>query len=245
MNSVMKTEYETTYDIMEKVIALGDLSKLNAKERLEYYSKICSTLGLNPLTRPFEFIKFDGKLTLYSRKDCSEQLRAKRRISIYKIETKIENELFIYTAYARAADGQEDVGTGAVSIKGLSGKSLANAVKIAETQAKRRVTLSICGLSFTDESEVPDVPNVTPVDFNHETGELVDYKDFKKLPTLAGQEQVRAKLVNDVLIAATIEELHEAYKKAWLAHAGNSSIMQDITDIKDKRKIELEGATHE
>jgi len=47
--------------------------------------------------------------------------------------------------------------TGAVDIKGLTGKNLANAFMKAETKAKRRVTLSICGLGFLDESEVEDM----------------------------------------------------------------------------------------
>jgi len=45
-----------------------------------------------------------------------------------------------------------------VSIKGLTGDSLCNAMMKSVTKAKRRVTLSICGLGLLDETEVDSVP---------------------------------------------------------------------------------------
>ena len=49
--------------LLEKVVIEGDLEKLSATERMEYYEKVCDSLGLNPLTRPFDYIKLSGKLT--------------------------------------------------------------------------------------------------------------------------------------------------------------------------------------
>jgi hypothetical protein len=43
-------------------------------------------------------------------------------------------------------------------MRGLAGEAYANAIKRAVTQAKRRVTLSICGLGMLDETEVDSVP---------------------------------------------------------------------------------------
>jgi hypothetical protein len=60
-------------------------------------------------------------------------------------------------------DGRTDEATGAVSLAGLSGTNLANSLMRAETKAKRRVTLSICGLGWLDESEVDSVPVARPV----------------------------------------------------------------------------------
>jgi hypothetical protein len=40
--------------IMERVIAAGDLAKLSAADRNTFYLQTCHSLGLNPLTRPFE-----------------------------------------------------------------------------------------------------------------------------------------------------------------------------------------------
>ena len=45
---------------------------------------------------------------------------------------------------------------GAVNINGLKGEALANAMMKAETKAKRRATLSLCGLGLMDELEVSD-----------------------------------------------------------------------------------------
>jgi methionine-rich copper-binding protein CopC len=165
---------DTPYELMEKVIAEGDLSKLTSQERVLYYSNMCKSLNLNPLTRPFEYIKLTGKLVLYARKDCTEQLRKNHKVSIIRLENDIKEGVYIVTAHARMPDGQEDIGTGAVTIKGLQGEALANAFLKAETKAKRRVTLSICGLGFTDESEISSIPNAKPVKINFETGEFID-----------------------------------------------------------------------
>jgi hypothetical protein len=51
-----------------------------------------------------------------------------------------------------------DAAKGAVSVQGLKGEALANALMKAETKAKRRATLSICGLGFLDETEIEDIP---------------------------------------------------------------------------------------
>ncbi len=42
----------------------------------------------------------------------------------------------------------------------------------AITKAKRRATLSICGLGLLDESELDGIPEARPLDFNPETGEV-------------------------------------------------------------------------
>ena len=47
--------------------------------------------------------------------------------------------------------------TGAVPIAGLKGEEFANALMKAETKAKRRATLSICGLGVLDETEVETI----------------------------------------------------------------------------------------
>ena len=61
-------------DIVEAVIAKGDLSKLTPGERTQYYVQVCESVGLNPLTKPFEYITLNGKLVLYARKDCTDLL---------------------------------------------------------------------------------------------------------------------------------------------------------------------------
>jgi hypothetical protein len=59
--------------------------------------------------------------------------------------------------------GRTDIARGAVNISGLKGEMLANAMMKAETKAKRRATLSICGLGLLDEVEVETIPGATPL----------------------------------------------------------------------------------
>lgn len=144
--------------IMERVLVVGDLADLTEEERVLYYKSVCKSLGLNPLTRPFAYIVLDGKLTLYARRDCADQLRRLNGISIEIVSKKVVDE--VLTVHVRAMDkyGRMDEDIGAVDLYKLDGKNLANAFMKALTKAKRRVTLSISGLGFADESEVEDIP---------------------------------------------------------------------------------------
>jgi hypothetical protein len=143
---------------LERVVIGGDLSKLSAKQCEEYYSSLCLTLGINPLTQPFEYIFLNGKKTLYAKKNCTDQIRNIRKVSIQITARELHDDVYVVTAKARLPDGREDESTGAVAIGNLKGEARANAMLKAETKAKRRVTLSICGLSMLDDTEVQDIP---------------------------------------------------------------------------------------
>lgn len=144
--------------IIEEVLVMGDLSKLTPEQRNQYYQAVCSSLGLNPLTKPFDFIVLNGKLTMYARKDCTDQLRKLHRVSIRITERSIMDDLMVVTAEATDSTGRTDCSIGAVSIAGLRGESKANALMKAETKARRRVTLAVCGLGILDETEVDSIP---------------------------------------------------------------------------------------
>jgi hypothetical protein len=147
---------------VEALLVSGDLSKLDAEQRVYYYGKTCQSLGLNPLTRPFDYINLNGKLVLYARKDATEQIRKIRGVSIEINETKAVEGVFVVVAKATDRDGRIDSATGAVNIQGLRGDALANAMMKAETKAKRRVTLSIAGLGLLDETELETIPGASP-----------------------------------------------------------------------------------
>ncbi len=148
---------------LASVILDGNLAKLNDTQKVQYMTAVCNSLGLNPLTKPFEFITLNGKLTLYAKRDCTEQLRKIHGVSVTIAARDTVNETFIVTARAQDATGRVDESIGAVSLKGLSGENLANAFMKAETKAKRRVTLSLCGLGMLDETEAEPLGTVTPV----------------------------------------------------------------------------------
>jgi hypothetical protein len=161
-------------DVIESVITAGDLSKLNPVQRVNYYTAVCQSVGLNPLTKPFEYITLNGKMVLYARKDATDQLRDIRKVSVTRLERERIDGVYVVTAYAQAQDGRTDSSMGAVSIEGLKGDSLANALMKAETKAKRRVTLSICGLGMLDETELSTIPDARPANVNVTTGEVID-----------------------------------------------------------------------
>ena len=139
---------------IEQVLIGGDLSALKTDERLNYYNAVCASIGLNPLTKPFAYITLNGKLQLYALKDCTEQLRKIHGVSITQVDPKQIGDLLVVVASAADREGRVDSSTGAVNVKGVTGENLANAMMKCETKAKRRVTLSICGLGMLDETEV-------------------------------------------------------------------------------------------
>jgi hypothetical protein len=145
-------------EIIRSLVLDGDLSKMNQDQKVEYYNRFCYSLGLNPLTQPFQLIKFQGKEKMYATKDCTEQLRKIHGVSITDVTTQQVGDIFVVTAKAKDATGKTDAATGAINIKGLGGENLANALMKGETKAKRRVTLSICGLGMLDESELDTMP---------------------------------------------------------------------------------------
>ncbi len=148
---------------LEQVLIKGDTASLSATERLSYLKSVCESLGLNPLTKPFEFIKLNGKEVMYAKRDATDQLRKVHSISITITDRQKIDDVYVVTAKATSSEeGREDESTGAVNIAGVKGDALANAMMKAETKAKRRVTLSICGLGILDETELETIPTVTP-----------------------------------------------------------------------------------
>ena len=182
---------EHQMSVIERVVMQGDLSKLDPTQRVMYYNKVCESMGLNPYTRPFDYISLNGKLTLYAKKDATEQLRQVKKISITSLEGRMVDDLYIVVAKATTPDGRLDQSTGAVSIANLKGEQKANAIMKAETKAKRRVTLSISGMGWTDESEIESIPHAQRVNVDLETGEVIDIPN-PPIPHLPPQSNLTA-----------------------------------------------------
>jgi len=145
-------------EVMENVLIKGDLSKLNPAERSTYYMEVCKSVGLNPLTKPFEYITLNGKLTLYALRTCTDQLRTIHKVSVVELNETERDGIIVVTAKVRNGEGREDMAKGAVTIGNLKGDALCNAIMKAETKAKRRATLSLCGLGWLDETEIETIP---------------------------------------------------------------------------------------
>jgi hypothetical protein len=187
---------------VETVLVGGDLSKLTPAQRVSYYTAVCKSLGLNQLTRPFDYLVLNGKMVLYARRDATDQLRAIKGISIVITARETISDVYVVTAQA-SEGGRTDESTGAVSIKGLVGDALANAMMKAESKAKRRVTLSIVGLGLSDESEVEAIPGAKKVEVT-ETGEIVEPEFVIPEPEEDVHREVDTK---NILPDATLKEL--------------------------------------
>lgn len=159
----MSTEVTTTgqnrtisAETMELVIGRGNLTALDSKQRVEYLMSVCSSMGLNPLTRPIQLITMDGKTVPYATRDCTDQLRRIHGVDVEIVSREQTEDLYIVTARA-TLNGRRDESIGAVSLANLRNEGIANAIMKCESKAKRRVTLSICGLGFIDGSEVESI----------------------------------------------------------------------------------------
>jgi hypothetical protein len=146
-------------DIMESVLLTGDLAKMTADGRVQYYNAVCKSMGLNPLTQPFSYITLNGKLQLYARRDCADQLRKINGVTLTIVSRQIADDILTVHVRATLPDGRSDEDFGSVAMPAtLKGEARANAELKAVTKAKRRATLSICGLGWLDETEVDDIP---------------------------------------------------------------------------------------
>jgi hypothetical protein len=143
---------------VERVLLHGDLQKLTPSQKVSYYKSVCDSVGLNPLTQPFQYLVLNGKEILYARREATEQLRKLHDVSIEIRAREFVEGTYVVTARASLPSGRVDENIGAVPLEGLRGEVRANAMMKAETKAKRRVTLSICGLGMLDETEVESLP---------------------------------------------------------------------------------------
>lgn len=212
---------------LEHVLIRGNLSLLTPEQKLSHLMNLCESLKLNPLTQPFGYITLQGKEVLYARKDCSEQLRKIHNISITKVEITVTADSIIAEAYA-SNGARTDYDIGVVPIYNLKGDQLANAQMKAVTKAKRRVTLSICGLGLPDESELDTIPNVHVTEVE---------------PTFLTEEEY----IHRLETAESLDELKMTFMDAlkFAKAKKNMAFTQFFSDIKDKRKKELEEVNHE
>jgi hypothetical protein len=167
--------------MIENVLLHGDLSKLTNAQRVSYYQKVCESVGLNPLTKPFDFMYLrkrddDGAwgriLVLYAKATAANQLRSIHGVSISDISVDETNTHFIVKVKGVDKTGRSDMEVGVVKKSDMQG-DFGNAYMKAVTKAKRRLTLSLCGLGMLDETEVTSIPDAAVVEVT-ETGEVTN-----------------------------------------------------------------------
>jgi hypothetical protein len=136
----------------------------------------------------------------------------------------------------------------------LKGDALANALMKAETKAKRRVTLSIAGLGWLDETELETIPQVRPVtapavesgENMHPTADQisslvelarscdVDLLSFgqhmRRLMNLAEETKVTKKFLRESMTAAQFEDAWEHYSAMLKKLVEEEVVTEDVTD---------------
>lgn len=142
---------------VESALVKNDISKLSDVERMAYYNAVCESVNLNPLTKPFAFLSLQGKVVLYATKDCTEQLRKIHGVSTQIVSHGVKDDCYEVHIKAKDKTGREDEDISLIPLGGSKGADLANLKMKAITKAKRRVTLSICGLGVLDVSELETI----------------------------------------------------------------------------------------
>ena len=148
-------------EAVEHALMKNDYGRLSADDKVALYKRVCESLGLNPYTQPFGFYKQrDGSEKMYAQRNCADQLRSIHGVSLVEMREEFKDDIFSVIVTMQAKDGRRDIDRGDVFVAGLKGIDLANARMRAMTKAKRRCTLSLCGLGWLDESEVQDTPQI-------------------------------------------------------------------------------------
>src|ERR1044071_9475726 len=130
---------ESSFDL-EKLVVGGDISQLGPEAKAAYYVKVCESMGLNPITKPLEFIRLNGKETLYALKSCTDQLRKIHEVAITIAARETVEDTYVVTARATLPNGRADERIGAIPIAGLKGDALANASPLSPAIGDRKST---------------------------------------------------------------------------------------------------------
>lgn len=229
-------ESKENEELMYKVILNNDLAGLSAIEKVQHVKNVCVSLGLNPLTKPIQLHKWQGKEVMYMAKDGAEQLRNLHNVSIVKLETELlKNDLYVVKAYAMKPNGRQDCSTSALTLLGLKGDAIGNAMKKCETQAKRRVTLSICGLGMLDESELENLPQDKPNYLKAVVHQPIDNTDVNLLVDDIIKEMENCNNMDDLKIVFTNATRNQSLKS-------ERNLINKIIKAKDDKIISLKQA---
>jgi len=158
---------------IDQILQQGDISSLTVAQRSEFLWKLAESMGLEPMTQPFQLITdASGKLTVYAKRTAADQLRRKHKIRSQiveegplKIGDSIRDDVYCVKVMLMepdsegkyTSDSRVEFAVGCVGIAGLSDEALANCIMKCHTKAIRRGTLSMCGLGFLDELEVESI----------------------------------------------------------------------------------------
>lgn len=110
--------------IMYEVLAKGDLTNLSSDEIARYEIAVCQSMGLNPLTKPFDVITLPGnkkagtpdRKVMYANRNATDQLTGIHKITRQVVSREVVDGVYIVTARASTPDGRFDESIGAVPL---------------------------------------------------------------------------------------------------------------------------------
>lgn len=170
-------------DIMQEVMG-GNLERLTPAQRVELHNAVCASVGLNPLTHPFDFIHFPArrgeaaKTILYPNATAFSQLTAMHKLSIDFSPLHEDQERGLMIQWCSVTDGVRAAKDMAViSTEGrrqdgstykLTGQAYGDAMMKVMTKARRRAVSAFCGLPLNGfgggEDDDPEGGRIVTVD---------------------------------------------------------------------------------
>ena len=151
-------------EILADVVAAGkDTTALSRDHRAAMLTGLARRLGLNPLSNAVMFLKTNGRETLYVTKQGTDQIAAREKLCRETIKgpevIEIEKRRVVFCQVrATHPDGRSEVSTATLLLT-----DPVNDLMKCETKAKRRATLSVCGLGLLAEDEIETIPGARTV----------------------------------------------------------------------------------
>ena len=163
-DTIKKEDYEKlTAKDYQKVLLEKDLAPLSVEKQTSFMLQNCEHLGINPIVRPFELIKFNGKSVLYLTASGCENIASNLAISFKILKKEVDRENGIASieieGVVPSMNGKperRDVSTAYLpigiaslkdgSMKIFTGLEFANTMMKLETKARRRLIIRLAGL---------------------------------------------------------------------------------------------------
>jgi hypothetical protein len=222
--------------IIASVVLNGDLAKLSPQQKILYYNSLCERIGLDPATTPFQLLNLKGKEILYAGKGAAQQLNRMYKISHEVLKTELIDDVYMVTCKASTAD-RSDVDFGAVAISGKKGEELANLIMKAATKSKRRATLSLCGLSMMDETELDTLPDATALPLPKLPHSAIVEKH--EVISAANSAEINAEPIQQAeVLPPSLSEKEKAGKYAFPFGIHKGKTIEMLTDVQLKRTLE-------
>lgn len=172
--------------IIERLALTGDLTSLTPEMRMRHYMARCEALGLDPRTKPFDYIKdkSSGKTVLYPNATAAQQIGRQMQLSSrVTLREWLDKDTYMVECEVSGPGGRA-VRAAAIrymfntSGSAYAGQQRANKMMGAETSAHRRAVAAYCGFALPDADE--------------DQGELLDTDQLNAGPTEAQVRVFRA-----------------------------------------------------